>query len=140
MEVVEGIGGLGVGDGVAVGAGVELLGDAVELDALGEEAVLGVAAEGVPSGGDVVAQVVEGGGDGGLVDDVAVDPAAAGGAEGEDVGAVWAEVAGELAGVEDAFPGAGGARGEGAGQGEQGEEGAFAEEGAAIGVHGGISF
>ena len=86
MEVVESVGGLGVGDGVAVGAGVELLGDAVELDALGEEAVLGVAAEGVPSGGDVVAQVVEGGGDGGLVDDVAVDPAATGGAEGEDVG------------------------------------------------------
>ena len=39
LEIMESVGGLGVGDGVAVGAGVELLGDAVELDALGEEAV-----------------------------------------------------------------------------------------------------
>jgi len=101
LEVVDGIGVLGVGDGATVGSGVELLGDAAELDAFGQESVLRVAAEGVPPDGDLVAQVVEGVADGGFVNDVAIKPVSSPGVQIKDVGAVGAEVPGEATGVED---------------------------------------
>jgi len=101
LEVVDGIGVLGVGDGATVGSGVELLGDAAELDAFGQESVLRVAAEGVPPDGDLVAQVVEGVADGGFVNDVAIKPVSSPGVQIKDVGEVGAEVPGEATGVED---------------------------------------
>jgi len=101
LEIIEGIGVLGVGDGATIGAGEVLFWDAAELDAFAEEAFLGVAAEGVPPDGDLVAQVVEGVADGGFVDDVAIKPVASPGVQIKDVGAVGAEVPGEATGVED---------------------------------------